>query len=363
MTLPADHGFREAATTSHIFARQLWVCDQDTLLPLSPLPIAVGTSIQVTPNLVRRQGQIVLPNPDGLYSPGAGIVDFGRPYLLRFGLQDDAGGWLWCDQPLLWPDEDESDVGSRIVTLAVSDGMRIVSADAQLSNPVLFADGTLLEAVLRFALVACGAPDEARYFDFDAGGAVLTGDHGYEVGTRWADIITQLLTDYSLDLWAGPPLVYSLRPIPDPATAPIVATWAIGSGVQLAGLKRRRLNLARNHATVSGVDLNGNPVQGEVFDLNPESLVQWGRPGVGDLPVMYHSDGIATLDRCLEVGRTLLTSKSVSTALEATVPIDPSLDRRDVVLHEDVRYMLDSFPLPIEPGVQMISVQEARTLQ
>lgn len=365
MTLPADAGFRAAVTESHTPARELWTVRNGQRV--EELPIDSGTSIQVAGNLVRRSGTVVIPNPDGLYTPGAGIIDFDVAFLLRFGVLTSTG-WQWCEQPLLYPDSDESAVGSRQVTIAVSDGMRIVSANAQLSAPLNFPDSSPLEDLVRSALVACGAPDDDAYFDLNAAGAVLSGDYGFEAGARWADILTQALTDYSLDLWAAPPLVYTLRPIPDPLVAPVAATWAIGREVRLLDLKVRRSNLARNHAIVSGVDLFGNPVAAEVFDVNPDSPVQWGKPGVGDLSVTYHSDGISTVDQAVGVGTSLLASRAVQTDLEATVPIDPSLDRRDVVLVDDgsgigLRYMLDSFDLPSAPGSQTISVQQARSLE
>jgi hypothetical protein len=366
MSLPVSAAFRAAVTESHVYARELWACSSD-FARIERLPIDASTSLSVSANLVRRSGTIVLPNADGRYTPGAGVVDFDRPFLLRFGVRVGMS-WEWCEQPLLWPDQDESDVGARTVTLAVSDGMRIVASDAQLTAPLSFAAGTAIAAMIRAALVARGAPDDDRYFDLDDGGALLPADAGYESGARWADVISQWLTDYSLDLWAAPPLVYTLRPVPVPGTTDPVASWARGTGVRVLGLKARRTNLARNHAIVSGVAADGTPISAEEYDTNPASPVCWGKPGVGDLLVTYQSDGLATVAQCAAVAASLLISRAAQVEIEATVPVDPSLDRRDVVTVDDPeagvsgRFVLDSFPVPVQPGSQTITVRNDRSL-
>lgn len=362
MSLPADAGYSAAATEGHAYFRELWIGDAGLLLAQAPLD--PSSSVQVGNGLVRRVGTLVIPNESGLYTPG-GLVDFGRFFLLRFGIRFPDGSMLTCDQPWLFPDSIEHDVASRTVSIAVSDGMRIVSADATLATPLSFPDGSPLEELVRAVLVACGAADD---FDLDANGAHLNGDHGYEVGAYPAQILDQVQQDYAVDIWAAPPCVYTMRPVPDPTTLTPAATWQLGSGVRLVGLTEKWLSLARNHAIVDGLDQWGNPFTREAFDLNPDSPVRYGAAGVGDLVVRWKSDGITTPEQALDVARSLLVTRGVQRSFDADVPIDASLDRRDVVrivnpvTGTDSLAMLDSFPLPVAPGSQQISVIEARAI-
>ncbi len=365
MTLPADDGFSAAVTEGHQYGRRVFLCTAFGRI-VEQLPVDPSSSLQVSGNLVRRSGTLVIQNRDGRYTPASGgLIDFGVSFLWRYDVVRADGSTLSCDQPLLFPDSDEFDVGGRTVTIPVSDGMRIVGSDAQLSAPVTFTDGTALESVVRDILAACGAPEDDAFFDLDSGGQHLVGDHGYEVGVRWADMLNQLLADYSCDLWAAPPLVYTLRPIPDPLTQPVAATWQLGSQVRLLGLTVRRTTLARNHAIVDGIDPYGQPFTVELFDDNPSSPVRYGRPGVGDLSVYWKSDGITGPDQATRVARSLLVNRGVQRDYEASVPVDPSLDRRDVVriiepqTGTDVLAMLDSWTLPLAPGSQT----EARSLE
>lgn len=361
--------FRIAVTESHTYARQLFVCDPYGTI-IEQIPLDPGSSIENSANLVRRSGTLVIPNRDGRYTPGAGVIEFGRSFLLRYVVVQTDGPHLGWNLPLLYASTDEIDSGDRRVTIPVSDGMRIIGSDASLSRPVSYADGTPLEDVIRAILVANGAPDEDRYFDLRTNGALLVGDHGYEIGVLWSEILNQLLVDYSLDLWSAYPVVYTLRPIPDPTdpTLPIAATWRLGSQVRLLGLRVKRTSLARNHAVVDGLDPYGRPFTIELFDENPASPVQYGKPGVGDLSVYWKSDGITSPEQAKTVARSLLVDRAPSRDFDASVPLDPSLERRDLVriVHDewgiDAIAMLDEFPLPVAPGAQTFSVREARSL-
>jgi hypothetical protein len=363
--LPADAGYSVAVTETHTAFRQAFVLDAAGDV-LEELPVDPSSGFQVGGSLVRRSGTLVIPNRDGRYTPSrGGLIDFGRIYLVRYGVRLSDGATLFCDQPWLFPDSDEIDVGGRVVSVPLSDGMRIVSASAQLAQPLSFPDGTPLEDAVRTLLTACGA---AGAFDLDAGGAHFVGDAGYETGTFYADILNQWQVDYALDLWAAPPCVYTLRPIPDPAVTPPVATWRLGSQVRLLGLRVTRQSLARNHAIVDGIDPYGSPFTVEAFDDNPASPVRFGTTGVGDLSTRWKSDGITTPEQAAMVARSLLVTYGVQRTFDAVLPVDASLDRRDTVrivdptTGTDSLCMLDSFPLPLAPGSQEIAVTEARLL-
>lgn len=354
-------------TEGHVYSRELFLCRSDGTV-VQPVPMLAATGLQVSGNLVRRSGTLVLANQGDAYWPTiGGLVDFDKAYQLRYGVVTSAG-LLSCDQPLLYPDSDQAQVSGHTVSLPVSDGMRIVGTDAKLGTPLHFVDGQAVAVVIRAILATVGAPDDDSYFDLLDGGEHLVGDHGYEVGAVVSSILTELLVAHALDLWAAPPLVYTLRPIPDPLTATPVATWQLGEQVRLVELSQQRQSLARNHAIVEGVDPYGAPFITEVFDRNPLSPVQWGKPGVGDLVVSWKSDSIATPDQARTVGRGLLTRYAVQRTYEATVPVDPSLDRRDVVrivdsVHgTDAVGMLDSFPVPSAPGAHTVTVVEARVI-
>jgi hypothetical protein len=370
MSLKASAGWSAAATEGHTYFRQIYACD---LLGnvLASLPVDASASISVTGNLVRRTATLVIPNDAlGTYTPASGaLLDMvGRSFLVRFGITLADGTTLFCDQPLLFPDSDETDVGGHLITIPVSDGMRVVGAGAQVGAAVNFADGTPLETLVRTALVACGVANVDANFDLQSGGQFLTGVHAYETGSYWQDILNQVLADAACDLWAAAPCVYTLRPIPDPTTATPVATWQMGSQVRMVNFTRRRTSAAKNHAVVNGIDPNGQPVTAEAFDLNPTSPVRYGAPGVGDLVIPYTSDGITTYTQALAKAKSLLTINAMQIAYDAVVPVDPSLDRRDVVriidpsTNTDSLAMLDSFPLPLVPGTQAITVNQARSL-
>lgn len=367
MSLSADDGFRAAVTEGHVYSRQLFLCRSDGTV-LQQVPMLATTGLQVGANLVRRSGTLVLANVDDAYWPTVGgLVDFGKAYLLRYGVVT-ASGLLTCDQPLMYPDMDAASVSGHTVSLPVSDGMRVVGSDAKLGTPLHFVDGLDVATVVRALLVAVGAPTDDSYYDLQDGGEHLVGDHGYEVGALVSSVLSELLVAHALDLWAAAPLVYTLRPIPDPLTATPVATWQLGAQVRLLDLSQQRVSLARNHAIVEGVDPYGQPFVTEVYDRNPLSPVQWGAPGVGDLVVPWKSDSIATPEQARAVGRGLLTRYAVQRTYDVTVPVDPSLDRRDVVriidtVHgTDVVGMLDSFPVPSAPGAQTVTVVEARVI-
>jgi hypothetical protein len=368
MSLPADAGYSGAATEGHTYTRQLLVGDVATGVILGEVKMDPASALQVGSGLIRRSGTLVISNQNGNAPSSDGLIGFGRYFLVRFGIRQADGSTLTCDQPWLFPDSFANDMANMTVTIAVSDGMRIVSADATLGAALFFPDGSPLEEVVRSILVACGASDDDGNFDLDAGGAHLNGDHGYEVGSYFAQIFDQLQQDYAIDIWAAPPNVYTLRPIPDPTTATPVATWQLGRAVRMIGLTETWVSLARNHAIVDGLDQWGNPFTQEAFDLNPDSPVRYGAPGVGDLVVRVRSDGITTPAQALEVAQSLLVTRGVQRSFDASVPIDASLDRRDVVrivnpyTSTDSLAMLDGFPLPLAPGSQQISVIEARSL-
>lgn len=366
MTVPADEGFSEAVTEGHIYARSLFVCEADGTI-LERVPLDPSTAVTVGSGLVRRTGTIVIANEADRYTPAAGgLIDIGRSFLLRFTIRMPTGN-LSCDQPLLFPDSDELDVGGHSVTIPVSDGMRIVSDDATLSEPINFPDGTALEDIVRSLLVGCGAPDDDAFFDVQSGGEHVTGVHGYGIGTRVADTLNQLLRDHDCDLWAAPPCVYTLRPVPDPLEADPVATWQLGRQVRMLGMKITRVSRAKNHAIVQGLDPFGKAFTVHVYDLNPDSPVMWNKVGVGDLPVTWQSDGITNVDQARAVGNGLLT-RGFSRSFDALLPVDPSRDRRDVVrivepsTGIDTVAMLDGFSLPGAPGSQQITVHDARSL-
>lgn len=370
MSLPADAGFSAAVTDGHTAVRGLFGCDATGTI-IEALPMDAQTGINVGNGLVRRSGTLVIPNRENRYTPGnSDVFDSFACYRLRYMVKRTTGH-LVCDQPLLFPDSDTIDLGGHVITIPVSDGMRIVNNDAGLTTPLAFPDGTALEAIVRSLLVACGAPDDDAYFDLQSGGKHVAGIHGYEVGMRAADVLTQLQDDWAVDIWAAPPLVYTMRPVPDASAATPVATWTIGKQIDTVpflGLAITRVSRAKNHAIVEGVDRHGQPFTRHVYDLNPDSPVMWNKLGVGDLSVPWKSDGITDPDQADEVGRSLLVNRAWSRTFQALVPHDPSLDRRDVVriveplTGTDTLAMLDEFPVPAAPGSQQITVLDARSL-
>jgi hypothetical protein len=370
VSLKASAGWSAAATEGHTYFRQMFACDLAGNI-LASLPVDASENISITSNLVRRVATLVIPNDAlGTYTPASGgLLDLvGRSFLVRFGITLPDGTALTCDQPLLFPDSDETDVAGHLITIPVSDGMRVVGANAQVGGAVNFPDGTPLETVARTALVACGVADVDSNFDLQSGGQTLVGVHAYETGTYWQDILNTILADATCDLWAAAPCVYTLRPIPDPTIATPVATWQMGSQVRMAGFTRRRTSAAKNHAVVNGIDPYGQPVTAEAFDLNPSSPVRYGASGVGDLLITYTSDGITSYTQALAKAQSLLTINAMQIQYDAVVPVDPSLDRRDVIriiepsTSTDSLVMLDSFPLPLAPGTQTITVNQARSL-
>lgn len=359
MTLPANAAFREAVTRSHTYGRQLIVCDAAGE-SIDEVPI-LGGSIQIGSGLVRRTATVEIP---GSYVPRPGsLIWWDHPLLVRFWADGES-----IDMPLLWPDEPEHELGGRTINLGCRDALRIVASDARLGAALELADDSPVAAGFRALLVLAGAPDDDVYFDLHDGGATFLGGATYEVGASIAAILSQWQVDYGLDLYAMPPAVYTLRPIPDPLTQTPVATWALGREVQLLGFRKRWRNRAKNHAIVEGIDVNGQPFRVEVFDTNVDSPVQWGAPGVPDLIVEYRSDSIRSLDQGEAVGRSLLVARAVEEEIDATVPVDPSLDRRDVVQVEETSsdtvgtFALDSFSIPIAPGGTSITVRRERTL-
>lgn len=367
MTLPASEGFSEAVTEGHNYARQLFLCYPDGTI-IQELPVGETTSIDVGAGLVRRSGNIVLPNGGQDYWPTeGGLIDFGRAYLLRFTVQTDDGD-LSCDQPLLYPDTDESDVAGDTV-VPVSDGMRIVADDAELAMPLSFLDGAPLEEVVRGLLVACGAPDDDAYYDLQSEGEYVNGLHGYEIGTRVADTLSTLLTDHVCELWAAPPNIYKLRPTPDPLTDDAVATWGVGRDIRMISLNQKRTQAAKNHALVSGVDRTGRPFTVDVKDLNPLSPVMYGKLGVGDLVVKHQSDGIRDPYQAERIGRQLLARYSTIRDFTTMVPGNPAQDFHDVIRiidterGIDTQGLLGTFSLPAAPGAQQYSLREGRALE
>lgn len=355
-------GFRDAVARSHAYARELWVCDAEGA-PLERVHILPGSDIQVGPGIVRRVASLLLPAEPRWIPRPDGLVWWTNPFLLRFG----ADG-LWMDQPLLWPDQPEHDLGGRLVRLGCQDALRVVSSESRLARTLTLEAGSSVAEAFRRLLVLAGAPDDPARFDLEDGGAAFSGDHAYEAGALIAQILAQWQVDHRLELFAAPPAVLTLRPVADPLTTEPVATWAIGREVRLLGLRKRWRNLAKNHAIVEGRDLDGNPFRAESFDLNPDSPIRWGRPGVPDLVVTWESDGITTEEQALAVARSLLVRNAIEEEIEADVPIDPSLDRHDVVAIEEPtsdtvgRFALDSFPVPVAPGSHTLVVRRERTL-
>jgi len=174
--------------------------------------------------------------------------------------------------------------------------------------------------------------------------------------------------DHRLELYAAAPAVYTLRRVADPLTVDPVATFSRDSGMRLVGLRKRWRNRARNHAIVEGSDTDGRPFRVEAFDLNPDSPVRFGATGVGDLVVVWRSDGITTEEQGLAVARSLLVRNRVEEEVEAQVPVNPLLTRNDVVRIEESdtgtsgTFSLDTFGLPLSPGAQSFTVRRERSL-
>lgn len=362
--------FRDAVRRSHIFAREVWACEADgtRLARLAPVKGA-GSSITIGSGLVRTSANLTIANSDGSATPAPGAaIWWDHPLLVRFGAQGEDGTWEWFELPLLWPDEPEADLAGRVVRIYARDALRIVSSDSKLAAPLILPAGSALAPAFRRLLVLVGAPDDDEGFDLIDGGASFGEESAYEAGTQVASILSQWQVDHGLDLYAAAPAVFTLRPVPDPLTVEAAATFALGREVQLMGLRKRWRNRAKNHARVEGVDPDGVPFVVEAFDTNPESPVQFGRAGVGDLVIEWTSDSITSRAQAREVAESLLVRNAVEEELDATVPVDPSLTRRDVVRIEEPgtdtigTFSLEEMQLPLEPGTQTFTVRRERTL-
>lgn len=362
MSLDADEGFREAVTRSHTYARSVIACDESGE-PIEAVEVS-GGSIQVGSGLVRRTASIVIANTVTNMPRSGSLIWWDHPLLVRF-----IADGLSCDMPLLWPDEPDISIRSATINLGCRDAMRIVSAESRLANQLVLADDYSVGSAIRRLLVLAGATDDDAYFDIHDGGHTFLGGATYESGAYIGAILEQWQVDFGLDLYAMPPAVYTVRPIPDPLTQTPVATWTRGRDVKLLDFRKQYRSRAVNHAIVEGLDPNRRPFRVEVFDQHPDSPVRWGAPGVPDLPLWWRSDGIRSHDQAETVARSLLVANRVEETIDATVPVDPSLDRRDVVTIEETStdtvgtFALDSFSVPLEPAGHSVTVRRERNLE
>lgn len=152
-----------------------------------------------------------------------------------------------------------------------------------------------------------------------------------------------------------------LRPVPDPNTAPLAATYTEGVSATLLDVTRRRDDEGTfNHIIIVGASIGSTaPVLAEAKDENQDSPTYIGGP-FGDVPKWITSGYITTLAQAQAQADAELTKVlGLAEKVDVEVVVDPTLSPGDVIevaassaLVSD-RYVVDSFTVPLAPSDSM----------
>jgi hypothetical protein len=377
-------GFLDALRSGPSVAYRVDLLHPDLTLSERLEHVVESGSVRVGEGVIRRSVQLAIAN-DGRYTPDpSGALWTWTPIRCSQGVYviDSASGmssWEWVDVFTGYPDDPEDETVGRggMLTITGRDRLKL-AAESLFTGPLTLPASYRRADAIRIILEAAGLGADDALWDLDDGGSSLGVVWTWETGINRLEAAEQLAIDGALELFASPSGVVTLRPLVDPNVAPLSATYRRGSDFRLVGLRKRWRDLLKNHALVIGDGGLGVPVRAEVRDMNhlstgynpPPGHPDWPEyPRIGDRVDLYRSAGIVDAGQAYQIAyHRLLRRALVQEEIEATAIANPAHDRGDVIEVVDDRtltagrWVLDSFELPLRPGVSTYATRRVREL-
>lgn len=205
---------------------------------------------------------------------------------------------------------------------------------------------------------------------FSTGSAPLV----YNVGDDPWKAATDLATSVGYWLYFNGVGNCILKPVPDPATAPIDWIYEEGAEATILTAEKKLDDTETFNGVVAigsstGItDQQAAPVAATVWDTNPQSPTYYlGK--FGKRPTVYQSDLITTPDQATAAATGILNaSLGLAEDVQFTAIVNPAHEPGDIVSVKvskskiDSRYVLDSFGIPLEESGQMTATTRRRDL-
>jgi len=374
---PVSDTFRAALRTSHRSTARLVVLDPTTFVQLAELSGANGYVVGGTVSMdasraIRRTCDVELANPDGVWTPaGPGsLLFFNALVRLDRGIYLDA-------ETVEWITLGHFLVGRPIATAAGGETKLAIQGEdrakllvrSRFTAPTTYAAGTRLGALIQTEAQIAGM-GTTRY-RLDDGGRTLTRDRVFDEDISRIDALSDLATDYGLQLFADAEGYLALAEPPDPETAALAWTFERGDAAIHTAVGREWTDdRLYNHVVATGesADPAFPPVRAEAMDTNPASPAYVNGP-LGDRVYRYTSAMITSASQAADVAAKLLADVALVTEqIDIPSVANPALEPGDAIAIVDAaakvsgRYLIDQLVTPLGLAEQSIAAKAARSL-
>lgn len=261
-------------------------------------------------------------------------------------------------------------VGGVQVNLTAFDRAKKVS-EARFDSTYVVAAGTNYSTAIQ-NLIRDRLPSLSVTFLF-ADTNVVTPALVFNVGDDPWKAVTDMATAIGCEVFFDALGRCVMRSVPDPDTAPIIWTYAEGSGATILGATKKMTR----EGTYNGVIASGEssaitnqsaaPVSATLWDDNPFSPTYYLGP-FGKKPRMYSSPFITTPAQATTAARAILhQSLGLSEDVGFTAVVNPAHEPGDVVAIQvskskiNARYVLSSFSVPLTHNGTMSATTRRRT--
>lgn len=333
----------------------------DGELVAEDIPIAEGSETADITLAVPEQVTLTVPRQDRGVSwspdhPQHPLASWGQRMRVSVGVDIRRGETEWFDRGEFLISSSGVD-GESVSVNAV--GLLALIDEAKLIAP--FEPTGTIEATVR------GLVEPALTVDVDPNLA----DRRVPVGLQWDEDRLAALHEV-LDAWPARAAVtaegyLAVAPDTDPAQAEPVLALTDGEGgtiVRMPGETTR--DGAWNAVVASGENVDGEPVQGVIYDVLGTSPTRLGGP-FNPLPVpyRYYSPLLTTAAQCRAAANTIMRRlrASASQHLQITAVPHPALQVGDVIwvrgeqLPDGGRCQITQLALPYTPGEMTMTVQ------
>lgn len=182
----------------------------------------------------------------------------------------------------------------------------------------------------------------------------------FESGSDPWEAAQKMATSIGAELYFDVEGVCVLRPIPDPATDPVVWTYAEGAEATILHVEKKSSDeRTYNHIIVTGESSNAPPVRAEAKDDDPSSPTYY-LGDYGDVPYFYKSAFITTQAQAQAVADALLLrTLGVVEQVNFTAIVNPAHEVGDIIeitrgrAGINARYVLTDFNVNLDPQQPM----------
>jgi hypothetical protein len=306
---------------------------------------------------VRRTASLTIANPTGALSPQAPGDPFYPGEWVRIERGAVVNG-LAMYVPLMTGvvGPFEADM-SGTLTVPLADPLSLLAQP--IGDTLVIAAGTPADVALRYLWEPVLGDGSGWHLD-SGGRTVGTAYVTAEDDDRLGDGVT-LMGDMGLEVFAYRDGVPVLRPVPDPTTLPVVASWQAAAAIMSDLARTGPSMLPPNRVVTIGTDASGAAIRGQADVTDPTSPFHASKIGLRVAPI-YRSALMTTPDLCNAVALKWLWQYLLyqdSTA--ASKWPDPLIDAGDVVAMAEAisgtgaTYWLSRVVTPVTTGAQQLA--------